>query len=340
MAPSLLDTCPAIPKDLHGNEEQMSEWIAEHREELVANLMEGEIGAALAQSTPPKQSKTIDSKGRARNRLKMSDFMIEQEMQEQAMGRRKTKEELVDGLRISVYEKKLQTCAAKHFWSWHPDERLSLFWNGLSEQEMDEITSMSTEEEKAEMFRRIKAHKGKVCFSALDPLQTAKDKRFFDDKESLFIYMEMFRTAVSQNAPLAVTQQVVDIVHKVILSILVQMNVPCGANVQPGTYEYMAEHTTEHIRLLSMAEMLYLFEERLIERCELHVDQAVPLLPPSMHAYTPLDSLPASFLSEVATVRRPHGRARQECAAASGGGGRGGDDGTACSGGRGSCCRL
>ena len=81
------------------------------------------------------------------------------------------------------------------------------------------------------MFRRIKTHKGRVCFSALDPLQTAQDKRFFDDKESLFIYTEMFRTAVTKNAPLAVTQQVVDIVHKVILSILVQMDVPCGAHV-------------------------------------------------------------------------------------------------------------
>eukprot|EP01050_Picozoa_sp_SAG11_P004380 SAG11_NODE_279_length_11283_cov_11.461820_2_plen_289_part_00 len=120
-------------------------------------------------------------------------------------------------------------------------------------------------------------------------------------------------TAVAKNAPLAVTQQVVDIVHKVILAILVQMDVPCGAHVQPGTYECtcagtghsllvsrpflltqswlclrcaptcaacrmrcaqevcfvaasadMAEHTTEHIRLLAMAEMMYLFEERLI----------------------------------------------------------------------------
>ena len=104
--------------------------------------MEGEIGAALAQSAAPKQSKTIDSKGRAKNRLKMADFLMEQEMQEQQMGRRKTKEELVDGLRISVYEKKLQTCASKHFWSWHPDERLSLFWNSLSGVQKDEITSM------------------------------------------------------------------------------------------------------------------------------------------------------------------------------------------------------
>ena len=40
--------------------------------------------------------------------------------------------------------------------------------------------AVDTEEEKADMFRRIKAHKGRVCFSALDPLQTAKDKRFFD----------------------------------------------------------------------------------------------------------------------------------------------------------------
>lgn len=70
---------------------------------------------------------------------------------------------------------------------------------------------------------------------------------------------------------------------QVILSILVKMDIPCGAHVQPGTFEYMAEvsrhkldiaqkrwsyrlrvfvqHTTEHIRLLMMAEMLYLFEE-------------------------------------------------------------------------------
>ena len=40
--------------------------------------------------------------------------------------------------------------------------------------------AVDTEEEKDDMFRRIKAHKGRVCFSALDPLQTAKDKRFFD----------------------------------------------------------------------------------------------------------------------------------------------------------------
>ena len=223
---------PAIPKDLKG-EEQMSAWIAQNRVELVANLMEGEIGEALAQSSVPKQSKAIDSKGRARNRLRLSEFMEEQEIQQQELGRRKTQEELADGLRISVYVKKLQTCASKHFWSWHPDVRLSAFWNSLPESEKDAITSMETEEEKQDMFRRIKAHKGRVCFSALDPLQTAQDKRFFDDKESLFIYTEMFRTAVTKNAPLAVTQQVVDIVHKVILSILVQMDVPCGAHVSP-----------------------------------------------------------------------------------------------------------
>ncbi len=40
--------------------------------------------------------------------------------------------------------------------------------------------AVDSEEEKEDMFRRIKAHKGRVCFSALDPLQTAKDKRFFD----------------------------------------------------------------------------------------------------------------------------------------------------------------
>jgi transcription termination factor Rho len=57
--------------------------------------------------------------------------------------------------------------------------RLSAFWNNLSEDEKDEITSMDSEAEKTDMFRRIKAHKGRVCFSALDPLQTAQDKRFF-----------------------------------------------------------------------------------------------------------------------------------------------------------------
>ena len=34
MGRATLDTCPAIPKDIQG-EEQMSEWIAEHRGELV-----------------------------------------------------------------------------------------------------------------------------------------------------------------------------------------------------------------------------------------------------------------------------------------------------------------
>ena len=111
----------------------MSAWIAQNRVELVANLMEGEIGEALAQSSVPKQSKAIDSKGRARNRLRLSEFMEEQEIQQQELGRRKTQEELADGLRISVYEKKLQTCASKHFWSWHPDVRLSAFWNSLPE---------------------------------------------------------------------------------------------------------------------------------------------------------------------------------------------------------------
>ena len=62
----------AIPEDLKG-EEQMSAWIAQNRVELVANLMEGEIGEALAQSSAPSQSnaKVIDSKGRAKNRLKV-----------------------------------------------------------------------------------------------------------------------------------------------------------------------------------------------------------------------------------------------------------------------------
>ncbi len=139
---------PAIPEGLKG-EEQMSAWIAQNRVELVANLMEGEIGEALAQSSAPKQSdaKVIDSKGRARNRLKLSEFMEEQEQQQMQLGtcrpmfsalrwrvacsepsltrcltcagppgRRKTQEELEDGLRISVYERKLQTCASKHFW--------------------------------------------------------------------------------------------------------------------------------------------------------------------------------------------------------------------------------
>ena len=95
--------------------------------------------------------------GRAKNRLKLSEFMEEQEHQQQQLGRRKTQEELADGLRISVYERKLQTCASKHFWSWHPDVRLSAFWNNLTEEEKDEITSMDSEEEKSDMFRRIKA---------------------------------------------------------------------------------------------------------------------------------------------------------------------------------------
>ncbi len=78
---------PAIPEGLKG-EEQMSAWIAQNRVELVANLMEGEIGEALAQSSAPKQSdaKVIDSKGRARNRLKLSEFMEEQEQQQMQLG--------------------------------------------------------------------------------------------------------------------------------------------------------------------------------------------------------------------------------------------------------------
>lgn len=199
---------PAIPEGLKG-EEQMSAWIAQNRVELVANLMEGEIGEALAQSSAPKQSdaKVIDSKGRARNRLKLSEFMEEQEQQQMQLGarpaalgapppppppeaslshpagagRRKTQEELEDGLRISVYERKLQTCASKHFWcapappacvslerhdnsarsqlpavrrSWHPDVRLSAFWNNLPESEKDEITSSELSREDCSAFAR------------------------------------------------------------------------------------------------------------------------------------------------------------------------------------------
>ena len=95
-------------------------------------LWAGEIGDAFAQSSIPTQSKTIGSKGKARNRVKMSEFLLEQELQQSQMGRRKTRDELADGLRISVYEKKLNTCACKHFWSWHPDSQLSDYWNSLA----------------------------------------------------------------------------------------------------------------------------------------------------------------------------------------------------------------
>ena len=63
---------PAIPEGLKG-EEQMSAWIAQNRVELVANLMEGEIGEALAQSSasspasiPPPSADTSLTSSRAR----------------------------------------------------------------------------------------------------------------------------------------------------------------------------------------------------------------------------------------------------------------------------------
>ena len=54
----------------------------------------------------------------------------------------------------------LRRCAHKHFWSWHPDRRLSAFWRGLDDAAKDSITSMETESEKDEMYRRIRLHKG------------------------------------------------------------------------------------------------------------------------------------------------------------------------------------
>ena len=68
------------------------------------------------------------------------------------------------------------------------------------------------------------------------------------------------------NTPLSVTREVVEIVHKVIVEILAQLNIPCGAHVQPGTFEYAFEINVEHVRLIVMVEMLYIFEERLIQR--------------------------------------------------------------------------
>lgn len=121
---------------------EMNTWMNCSRETLVSRLMDGEIGDAFAQSSIPTQSKTIGSKGKARNRVKMSEFLIEQELQQKQMGRRKTRDELADGLRISVYEKKLNTCACKHFWSWHPDQQLSDYWNSLAPAVRRNITSM------------------------------------------------------------------------------------------------------------------------------------------------------------------------------------------------------
>ena len=54
-----------------------------------------------------------------------------------------------------------------------------------------------TTEDREELYRRTKQHKGRVCFSALDPCETARDKHFLDDQESLSLYTEMFCTAVT-----------------------------------------------------------------------------------------------------------------------------------------------
>ena len=84
------------------------------------------------------------------------------------------------------------------------------------------------------------------------------------------------------------------------------------AVLQPGTYEYMAEHTTEHVRLLVMAEMLYLFEERCVRA--LFVDRLYiwTRLNPGCRGWTPRDQCqrptrpvptPARACARVLSVR-------------------------------------
>ena len=89
------------------------------------------------------------------------------------------------------------------------------------------------------------------------------------------------------------------------------------AVLQPGTYEYMAEHTTEHVRLLVMAEMLYLFEERCVRA--LFVDRLYiwTRLNPGCRGWTPRDQCqrPTRPVPTPARARRCSPRSRV-CASA------------------------
>lgn len=236
--------------------------LLQDRGELVSRMLEGEIGQSLRQAEvpTPQQQRVLDKSARPRNRLKVSEF----ERQRQEAGDEASSDH--DALVCTIYERKLQMCANKHFWSWVPDSRLRDFWHSLNESQQAAICDIESPDAKALFWDRVHHHKGgKMCFSCLDPVETCIQRRFLDDRESLHIYTEFFRIAVTENVPLAVTRQVVDVVHKVILSILEKIEVPCGARVRPGTFDYINEVHTEHIRLLVMAEMLYLFEERLIK---------------------------------------------------------------------------
>ena len=59
---------------------------------------------------------------------------------------------------------------------------------------------------RADFFRHQPVSLGEIPPALLDATLVAQDKRFFDDKESLFIYTEMFRTAGTKNAPPTVRQ--------------------------------------------------------------------------------------------------------------------------------------
>ena len=146
---------------------------------ILSKVRDSEVHCILLCPSPEYEDCAFDPS----RRLNVSEFLLEQEVEQQALGRKKTKEEIRDGLRISVYERKLQSCAHKHFWSWHPDRQLCQFWRGLDDKAKDAITSMETAAEKDEMYKRIRVHKGRICFSVLDPLQTARDKHFLEDRE-------------------------------------------------------------------------------------------------------------------------------------------------------------
>lgn len=129
--------------------------------------------------------------GKKLHQLNMHEFIMEQQL---VPGTKLSREQMVKGARISAYEHQLQACGANHFWSWNPDERLSNYWNSLSEEDHDLITHVDDLKTRELLWERVRKRRGHVCFSKLDPVHTAKTRRFMDDEESLYIYKEMFRT--------------------------------------------------------------------------------------------------------------------------------------------------
>ena len=115
-------------------------------------------------------------------------------MEQRLVTDKASREKLIKGARITVYENQLKACAANHFWSWDPDKRLSNYWNSLTVEAQDAITCVDDAKTHELLWSRVRKRRGHACFSKLDPVHTAKTRRFLDDEESLYIYKEMFRT--------------------------------------------------------------------------------------------------------------------------------------------------